>query len=73
MTTKVCYDCRSEVDGLARVCPCCRAKLGNRGADGMACKRAGLLKGCSTGCLWYFGIIIALGLLAGIVKFFSEK
>lgn len=46
MATKVCYQCRSDVHVLAKVCPNCRAKLGAAGAGGIAKKPTSAAMGC---------------------------
>ena len=65
MTTKVCYSCRSEVDGLASLCPNCRSKLGKAGRNGVARKPTPFLVGC-------LGVFIGVGLMGAIVGSLSK-
>ncbi|HEU5117644.1 MAG TPA: hypothetical protein VFT74_13455 [Isosphaeraceae bacterium] len=58
MATKICYQCRTEVDALASICSACRTKLGPRGSNGVA-KR--YTSPAAWGCL----ILIIVGAVMG--------
>ncbi len=55
---KKCYNCMMEVDGHARVCPKCEAKLGRRLPSGLAQKP----------CFPYFKTLLVLAALAAAAK-----
>ena len=59
MATKICYQCRSEVDLLAKVCAHCRAKLGGIDGRGVAKKPTSLAVGC-------IAVFIGIGVIGGI-------
>lgn len=60
MGSKVCFQCRSEVDLLASVCPNCRAKLGKARGNGVAKKRTSFAVGC-------LAVFLGLGLMGSII------
>ena len=66
---KICWQCRSECDVLASVCPQCKAKLGNRKASGLASKRMSWLAWTGIGCggLFLLSIIIPMAIATGSV------
>lgn len=59
MATKICWQCRTEIDQFAAVCPGCRAKVGGRTASGLAKKPFSLVLGCLLGCggLFLVGVL----------------
>jgi hypothetical protein len=59
MATKTCYQCRVEVDRLAKVCPHCRAKLGAPGKGDIAKKPTSFAVGC-------LAVFLGLGVLGSI-------
>lgn len=59
MATKICHQCRSEADVLAKVCPQCKAKLGDPGKNGVAKKP-------THGCVWLIAVFGGIGILGGI-------
>ena len=64
MATKICYQCRSEVDILAKVCPQCRAKLGDLGKGGVAKKPVSFVMGCLA---VFFGLVV-IGSIGGALS-----
>lgn len=60
MATKICHQCRSEADVLAKVCPSCKAKLGAPGKDGVAKKP-------THGCVLILAVIGGFGILGAII------
>jgi len=58
--TKICWQCRSECDSLASVCPHCKARLGNRKASGLAAKKLGWIAWTGIGCGSAFLLAIIL-------------
>lgn len=61
MSTKTCWKCRSEMNELALVCPNCQAKVGARGADGLAKKPLGWAMKGLIGCGGMLALFIILG------------
>lgn len=59
MATKICHQCRTEADILAKVCPACRAKLGARGSNGVAKKPTSFAVGC-------IAVFLGIGVLGAI-------
>lgn len=59
-STKVCWQCRSEVHLLAKVCPACRVKLGDVKSNGLASRPLG----CAVWLLMTLGFIFALGFIS---------
>lgn len=64
MATKICHQCRSEADVLAKVCPHCKAKLGAPRKDGVASKP-------THGCVIALAIFLGFGLFGAIVNSIS--
>lgn len=60
MGSKICYQCRTEVDILASVCPACRAKLGSSGTGGVAKKPTSTVVGC-------LAVFLGIGVVGTII------
>jgi len=59
MASKICHQCRSEVDLMASVCAHCRAKLGGIGKNGIAKKPTSFAVGC-------LAIFLGIGIVGAI-------
>ena len=64
MATKICFQCRSDVDSLAKICPQCRTKLGDSGANGIAKKP---MRPLAIGCMGCGGLVL-LFIFIGVIS-----
>ena len=65
MATKICFECRSEVDSLAKTCPHCRTKLGNASGGNVAKRPTHTAAlGCA-GCAGFFVFLIFINVFSG--------
>ena len=64
MATKICNQCRSEVDALAKICPHCRTRLGVAGPGGVAKKPTSPVAWGCAGCAGLLGFIFLKSIIA---------
>lgn len=72
---KICWQCRSECDSFASVCPHCKARLGPRKANGLASRRLGWLAWTGIGCggLFLLSVLIPLFIATAFVHSEASK